>query len=63
MVKGFVDPNGKWLTRIQASHWVKQHQPEAYAKLSGQAKLGLHTQDYNEAVKEEPTKKRRKVSE
>lgn len=44
---GFVNPEGEFLTRQQATNWVEKNEPGIAAKLDGSP---LHTEQYNEAT-------------
>lgn len=51
--RGFADPEGNFLSREEAKAWVKENQPQVYAKWA--AKMGdenaeFHSQDYAEAA-------------
>jgi len=52
--RGFVDPDGNFLTREQAETWLKENDPETYKKWQEEAGKGaeLHAQDLAAAKKE-----------
>ena len=52
--RGFVDPDGKFMTRDQAEAWLKENDPETYKKWQAEAGKGaeLHSEDLAEAKKE-----------
>jgi hypothetical protein len=59
--RGFMTPEGRFLNRAQASVWLKQNNPEAYAKLSDKAKRQLHTEDLNKTIEPKEFSKFRKL--
>jgi len=52
--RGFVDPDGKFLTRDEAEAWLKENDPETYKKWQAEAGKGaeLHSEDLAVAKKE-----------
>jgi len=47
--RGFVTPDGKFLTREQALSWMKENEPEVYEMWTKAGQKELHSIDYKEA--------------
>jgi N12 class adenine-specific DNA methylase len=54
--RGFVDPQGNFMSRAEAATWLDKHDPETAKKLREQEAGELHSEDYREAAGIEPTK-------
>ncbi len=61
--RGFVDPQGNFLTRSQAEEWVKKNDPDTYEKwVKENPESELHSEDYREAAGIEPPKEAKDVT-
>ena len=65
-IRGFLTPNGQFLSRTGALSWIKRHQPEVYEKVKADGLKPLHSEPYAEwsgLNKKEETKETSMISQ